>query len=107
MKFLGRIWYIVPGNFVGWRIGTVDESLDPTGQFEHPDIPKSYVLDNVEPVLSDIGISVEHPQGPFCVPVVKNDGILKDAVFEFEKTAGAKFRLLRYVGRLKVTAELE
>jgi len=103
MKFLARLGWIIPGSFVGWRVSPINKEFDPSGAFKHPVIPDVYVIDNVDAVINGIGIVVEYPNGLWCVPVIKNVDKLRTAIFEFDKTARGKFRIVRYVGEAKIT----
>lgn len=94
MKFNAQLGYVVPGNFVGWQIR-------PLSGIKTPKIPDDYTLEGVEQVLVSQNITISQ-SNPFAMPHVGGGDALKSAVFEFEKMGRSTFRLLRYVGELKV-----
>lgn len=100
MYFQAQLRYIIPGNFIGWRIL-------PIPGFKAPKIPDNYTVEDVESVLARDGlpVQIQHPN-PFSVPIVENGDCLTEAVFEFEKIGRKTFKVLRYVGELSVKYEV-
>jgi hypothetical protein len=94
MYFQAQLGYIIPGNFVGWRIR-------PIPGFKTPSIPQNYTVEGAEEALSQIGGSISQ-RSPFAMPSVRGGDALDSAVFEIEKVGRSKFRVLRYVGVLHV-----
>lgn len=94
MYFQAQLGYIIPGNFVGWRVR-------PIPGFKTPVIPRNYTVEGAEETLSQIGVSITQ-NTPFSMPDVRGGEALNSAVFELEKAGRSKFRVLRYVGELHV-----
>ena len=94
MYFQAQLGYIIPGNFVGWRIR-------PIPGFKTPKIPQNYTIEGAEEALSELGVSISQ-SSPFAMPAVRGEEVLDSAVFEVEKVGRSTFRVLRCVGELRV-----
>lgn len=94
MYFQAQLGYIIPWNFVGWRIR-------PIPGFKTPTIPQNYTVEGAEEALSELGVSISQ-SSPFAMPSVRGGEALDSAVFEVEKVGRSTFRVLRYVGELRV-----
>jgi hypothetical protein len=99
IKFNAQVDAFVPGNFVSWRIIPI------TGQ-KTPAIEDDYTLTGEDVVIRAVDLAV-HQSSPYSMPTVHGEPRLNDAVFEIEKTARKQFRVVRYVGTLKVEHKIE
>jgi hypothetical protein len=101
MKFYSTVYISVPGNFVDfWLRNPVQINNEPI-----PSIPQNYTLDNKEIIretLTSLGLEIRQ-FNPFTYPKIIGEDIIKNAVFEIDKTASRKFRVIRYVGNLNST----
>jgi hypothetical protein len=99
IRFNATIDAFIPGNFVSWRIIKIPGEKTPV-------IEKDYDLTNIEVVTEALEMDVQD-HGIAYMPTISNSKNLNNAVFEIEKTTRKKFRVVRYVGTLKVEYKIE
>ena len=95
IKFLARIDAFIPGTFISWRIIKIPDQKIPA-------IEKDYELTGIEVVSNALNLQVIQPRSIGLMPKIPNYNVLKDAVFEIVKTDRKRFRVVRYVGKLKI-----
>ena len=95
MIFKARLSYVIPGGYISWRIRLIEEI---SGKVK---IPDDYDIEDIEEVLKTINIRVPQITFGHTYEKIENTDALEYAVFEFEKTAPKKFKILRYIGVLK------
>ena len=81
MYFQAQLGYIIPGNFVGWRIR-------PIPGFKTPTIPQNYTVEGAEEALSELGVSISQ-SSPFAMPSVRGGEALDSAVLRWRRWGGA------------------
>ena len=100
IHFNARVDAFIPGNFISWRIIPIP------GQ-KTPAIEDDYDLTGTEIVRESLRLTVSNENTIAFMPHVHGYERLKDAVFEIVKTDRKRFRVVRYVGTLKVVHTIE
>jgi hypothetical protein len=99
VKFNARIDAFVPGNFVSWVIIPIPGE-------KTPKIENDYELANTEVAMDALRVTVSQ-ESAFSMPKINGHNLFENAVFEIEKTAPKRYKVVRLVGYLKVEYKIE